>query len=580
MCRLRRIVCCVISGVLLPHVALAWGSVAPSETHQHILREAFARLRKDPAFSVDKFPALDEIMVHEGVQWTQLGLIGNGPDAAGKSRYAEHYYNPLTGLGDGPKSTARYYGYLFRAVTGGKAEGAAKSAAWSAHFLADMCVPYHVVGTTRAEAERIVSTQRAKHPGVIYLGHNVTGSDKLVFKWVSPIEAGKVNFVQPITRFLEKTEPSEADWFDPWYFNGNTETFMIKTSSHVAWEATPSHVSLELHNAASSWTNASPTFKDPWVGQARQVEALAKTSAKATQKALEALYSKPDPGIQRAIQAVYTMWRSSFSGMRPTLAYSRNSDGTYQVSASIENNAADPVKNLKFRLAITNGSAKEAAKPKPVTTVKNGATALVKTWTVRPAKTDALCGLNLEVIGSYKSPDLQYAKVERHFMPDGAKPPEPPAASKPVTPPPKARLVGTAQTAVYDPYKGKGDSIRVAISNVANWKANDVSGWRNNGTTFTADANGDDTIAINGTLTTLPWSYFDFNNSIVIKVDGQEVLNQKPPIKKEGGSATFSFTFDPKKYPKAGGISVSVSSTGGNPDFSTHYVTGQIHLVR
>jgi hypothetical protein len=40
--------------------------------------------------------------------------------------------------------------------------------------------------------------------------------------------------------FITRTDPAEADWFDAWYYNGNTEALMIKTSSHVAWEAAPS----------------------------------------------------------------------------------------------------------------------------------------------------------------------------------------------------------------------------------------------------------------------------------------------------------------------------------------------------
>lgn len=149
------------------------------------------------------------------------------------------------------------------------------------------------------------------------------------------------------------------------------------------------------------------------------------------------------------------------------------------------------------------------------------------------------------------------------------------------TPPPKGAKgkmeVGSA-AAVYDPYKGGGDNIRVTLSPVGGFKATDAPGWRNNGTSFNAFANAGDAITIQGTIVTKPWSYFDFNNSITIKADGQVVFSQAPKIAKEGGSASFSFTFDPHQHPQARSLEIRVSSIGGNPEFSTHWVGGTIQI--
>jgi len=157
-----------------------------------------------------------------------------------------------------------------------------------------------------------------------------------------------------------------------------------------------------------------------------------------------------------------------------------------------------------------------------------------------------------------------------------AKPPTPITTKGPVG---KTKLVGSSQTAIYDPSNGAGDTIRVTVGSVVGFKSESVPGWRNNGTSFSATASQSDSLTIQGTIVTKPWSYFDFNNSVTIKADGDVVFNQAPKIPKEGGSASFSFSFDPRKYPKARSLSIQVSSTGGNPETSTHWVGGTIQIV-
>ncbi len=414
MDRLHRIMTWSILLTVMPSTALPWGSVAPAQTHQHILHEAYRLLRADPAYNPDRFPTLAEVAVHEGVEWTAIGLVGNSPDAAGKTRYSEHYYNPTTGRGDGPASAAKYYGYLARATLQiqKQKEATAKSAAWGAHFLADMCVPYHVVGMPRAEAIRTLNTQLRKHPDAVFLGLNILGTGKLVFKTVSPLQAGQMNFLQSYTRFRDQTDPVEVDWYDPWYYNGITDLGMVKTSSHIAWEATPKHEQTTVNNTAPSFKNAGPTFKDPWIAQSLQVQNLAKDSAKATRAQLEHLFDKPEAGIDRAIQAVYTAWRASFSGMRPSLSYTQNPNGSFRVVARVRNAARGGVAGINARLTVSGGTSKEATLAGKATAIGSSLEKEIKAWDVQAARAGSAVALKLEVIGTYKEPDLQYAVVE------------------------------------------------------------------------------------------------------------------------------------------------------------------------
>lgn len=396
-----------------PCAAMAWGSLYPGETHQYILRQAYQLLASDPALSGVNFPTLEQMLAHEGVAWTVDGLKGVGPDAAGMSRYSDHYYNPITQEGNGPQAAAYYFGMLSRAVTLSKGEAAAKSGAWGAHFLADMFVPYHVVGTTRTRARDIFDAQMALHPGVVELPAAIFGSGKLAY--LSPFKGGNTNFHTEIRRLLYKTNPDESDWFDPWYFNGNTETMMTKTSSHIAWEVTPQPTAFDLPRVVPIWTNATARLDNPQAMQSEQVRRLAIISATETRNHLEELFDRPAPGINRAIQAVHTVWRASFSGMRPKLEYSKESSDTYQVRGMIGNAGSAEVSALLGRLTPQGCRLLGPAEQPIPGQIAPGGSIKSPSWRVRLENEP--CQLKLEVTGHYAGPDLQYAQVESHLMP-------------------------------------------------------------------------------------------------------------------------------------------------------------------
>lgn len=427
--------------LLLPSPAYPWGSLVPAETHQYIIHAAYDRLKADPAFATHLFPSVNAILGHEGVEWTigsavkggsdyaPVGLSGVGPDASGMSKYSEHYYNPIIQEGNGPDAAARYFKVLVQQnLTGNKGrEASGKAAAYSAHFLADMFVPYHVVGSSRATAEKIYKEQTAKHPGEINLGQNIVGSYKL--SYLTPFKGGNPNFHTEMFRVVKKTDPAEVDWFDPWYFNGNSEAMMIKTSSHVAWEAFPNGATMiSVHNRAGkglpgydpNWKNApvSGFNTNLWDEQARQVQKIALLSAAETRNRLESYYEDPTPALANTIQTVYTMWRASFSGLRPAIEYQPDGPNRYKVTGKIANQASGSVKSLKVRLTAIDCTVSNR-QDKAIDHVAAGRTGNTTPWQVTTS--DKLCRLKLEVIGSYEIPDLQYAAVERTFFPQQVK---------------------------------------------------------------------------------------------------------------------------------------------------------------
>jgi hypothetical protein len=157
-----------ISPFLIPTSAYAWGAVKSDswvipnvDTHHPILEQAWARLTNDPAYKdqPDIFPAKADIMSWEGVyvesvlKAAQWGAESKGgPDASDKSKESEHMYNPDTRGGNAPESVREQFQNLIYIMYPSIKEGdviiqkGAKGAAWSAHYLADMLVPYHTFG--------------------------------------------------------------------------------------------------------------------------------------------------------------------------------------------------------------------------------------------------------------------------------------------------------------------------------------------------------------------------------------------------------------------------------------------------
>lgn len=407
--------------IFAPSNALSWGVLTPAQTHQHILREAFNRLLADPAFDPVLFPKLEEILAHEGVYWTDayytgsgygaipdVSLIdGPGPDSKGGSPFSWHYYNPVTTEGNGPLAVGQFFRYLSEGMLTSKRASVAKGAAWSGHFLADMHCPMHVVGMFKTSAIKLREDQLARHKGTkfegaVYVSNDIKGSDKL--SYLSPVKSFSHNFRNDIDRYLERGE----DWFDPWYYNGNAP-LVTQTSSHIAWETVINPGTYTLSGYETTWKNGQSNFDKPVEIQMKQASHLAVEAATLTRSKIEYFFDNPQPIINHAIRAVYTVWRASFSAMKPKIVTQEKEDGIH-VAGTLSNSTDVAFENVRMKLTISGCNLAGT------NTIQSAGTLAAKgnlrggEWKIEPG--DASCRLRLMVIATSAAPDLLYAETE------------------------------------------------------------------------------------------------------------------------------------------------------------------------
>jgi len=480
----QRLVVVTLLALLPAAVAFPWASVYPAEpTHQYIIDTVWNRLQADPAFAANQFPNIYAIKDHEGVEFGLQGeLTGKGADAHGMSTYSEHYYNPEIkevkkgDAGRAPTSVERYYSVLIRDnllnFNSKSAEAGPKGAAYSAHFLADVCVPYHVNGTTRANAEKIWKDQHAgnyitpdvinrvgvtaMHPLVplITLPETITGSQ--VLSYLTPIKGEDRNFYPELSRFLVLTEPKEFDWFDPWYYNGDTNIggLYYVQSSHIFWEGRPTgelsasafhqRTGQGLPGYDTDWKNATPTFeKSPWGSQSEQARQFAIAKATETRNRQSEFFQDPTLALGRTIRAVYTLWRGSISGLRPVIEFQPDGATTaYRVTGKVSNEASAAATGVRGQLSATDCTVTDAKEKLMGASLAAGKKQEVSAvWRVQP-KADTTCKLRLEVVGAYSIPDLQYALVERTFVPEHVEPVSKPKPPEQPTSPSSATSAG------------------------------------------------------------------------------------------------------------------------------------------
>lgn len=405
----------------------AWGVMPPAPTHQHILKEAYKLLKADPAYDQKKFPTLEAILSQEGVNWANVEFTGKGttgfdvsklegpgPDSKGNSPFSWHYYNPKTGEGEGPSAVKRFFRYLAGGMLKGGEDALPKAAAWSAHFMADMHCPYHINGAVRSTAETILKEQAAKHKntkftGSVFLTSDVAGSDKL--SYLSPIKSLSHNFKTEMTRFLGTAE----DWFDPWYYNGNTETMMSNMSSHIAWESTVKTSQYNLAGYAPGWSNGRPAFDKRVDVVSAQAAALAARSAKQVRSRLDYYFDNPDMAVNMAVRNVYTMWRASLSAIAPKIE-TKLKDGLLSVTGIVANEGSAALTGAKARLTAEGCAVVQGDAVQKLDVIKPGDKSAKPSWSVK-LSTDT-CKLKLEAAGSYGAPDLQYASASAEVKPE------------------------------------------------------------------------------------------------------------------------------------------------------------------
>lgn len=328
-----------------PSASFSWGAIKDyAETHQYILREAMKLAASDPAF-VQRFPSAAELMNNDFVIVTALGKSGPGPDVDGASPYSWHYFNPRTGKGLAPKKVADFFSVMMHKRVRGESQ--AREAAWAAHFLADMFVPYHVTGMPEEEAWQ---SFMAGTP----LGEKETGPAEL-YSMKSPPPAGwgeGGDFSSALELFFNEYPPENdegVDWFDPWYFNGwgGATAPGIATGSHGFWEYQAWEwfrvkqvvkKSLPAPGYDPLWKNRKSEMGTVfWRAQAAAAAEYAADCASRTRQNIPAILSSPDQGIQNAVRAVYTLYRASMTSLRASWRQEDLTGGGYRVFCTVRN---------------------------------------------------------------------------------------------------------------------------------------------------------------------------------------------------------------------------------------------------
>ena len=415
---------------LLSASAKAWGWGAVNgfcPTHQLILRQAYALLRTDGAFRGIPFPSIDDILSYEGVTAWRSHLLtvratGPGPDADGATNYSDHYFNPAIGRGFAPAVVFHYFSLFLK----GQGQDWAKSAAWASHFLSDMTVPHHVVGILKADAELVTQ-------GLRPLTEADTGPPALYLKDPPAGWGGGGDFSAATRNYFEYQAADKADWYDPWYANGfgASASVQVGLSSHVSWEKLAHQDYQETWPAVPQPPDGSPiTYDRAWrnaeidpvfdtdIFSARSTTAgvYASRVAEGTRSGIVRYLRSPRDAIRRAISATATMWRASFSGLRPQLDLGSGLDpqnpSRVAVVLRVRNLASDTATRAVARLTIVypNGQSQQILAQVADAIVPGSEGKAV--WEIE-SRARGVHRLLAEVQASYRIPDLQYARTEK-----------------------------------------------------------------------------------------------------------------------------------------------------------------------
>jgi hypothetical protein len=323
----------------------AWSAFRRPNLDTHSLIDDAARqqlIQYDATARNSGFPEIRDILRYEGVILDTsanelIYLGGNGPDVPGNSKYSDHYYNPLNRAGSqggAAQAVKENFELLVDARLGGRYDVACQAAAWAAHFLADVHVPYHVCGVPFMTAfERYTLSEAESGPRQLMKHDNELGPG-----W------GMTNdFAGAVHVFLGKSgmgedRDGEMDWFDPWYYNGSVAS--ILQSSHVSWEIWAYRTYTQNPNRLYRvdgdfvyhplWENSPMDIHEeiPWESQVKQAEEFTKKVARNTRDNLADYLGNPVAAIYDGIWSVTTLWRASISALESDVRIEPSPDGT------------------------------------------------------------------------------------------------------------------------------------------------------------------------------------------------------------------------------------------------------------
>jgi hypothetical protein len=452
-----------------------WGAVESyCPTHNRIVRLAYRYLEKDLAFRFKSFPALEPVLDFDVVRFGRHPT-GTGPDVDGNgSNHSWHYYNPAIDAGKGPWAVQEHFGRLLSFLFGNiSRDNVDKLASWACHFMADMNVPYHVIGVPREVARKRVKNPRFTDdevgPYELYGDPGFEMIPHLRWGWGynNDFEAALENYFD----YYRKDEP--GDWFDPLYFNGFVsipEWFLRKVSlydfpdkrkvrqalkvlggSHANWEFDVEFY-LMLKEEGSRpitqvldeiigrhgfydelWENPRPGWGDKSYGpMAKASETFAQRVAGRTRVNAVIFWKRFEISMAYAVRAVYTLIRASQSAIHIAHHINREKGNVYKIRILVQNNNGfSDLNNVAVRLTFRNKPYMRQIAHIP----KSGMGEV--TYTYKSGR-DRRVEAEVEVAGEYRTPDLGYARTffgfeaKKHVNPvepyDENGPPRPPRA--------------------------------------------------------------------------------------------------------------------------------------------------------
>jgi hypothetical protein len=403
--------------------ALGWGStttVHNLNTHGCLDRFAYEYLQRDTAFGGANFPTLDRIEANEGADAHE---VGPGPDATTSHvQYSYHWYNPRTSEGHADLGTAKN----FLPLAYGK-PGREQGAAWSAHFLADANVPYHLNGEYAADLQNQMRTGG----GRVILDERVTGNRSL-FGGLTPggsvVATPQLSHNDDFTREAQRFEAAQAagdpngllDWFDPWFWNGDVPLAPSLSSSHVLYEAkAPECPLVPVSSYSPYWTgNPQTRLGDPTAAVNKAVEDFVRAMARHADADAAFHVRNSDMAEADAATAIATLWRASFSALRvnavvvfdPATLADPNQTPVADLRGKLGNLTAETATDIQMRVRVVSGGCRLLTARTPE--VQSLATLPKSTidfgdWRVEVPRPGA-CRLSVEAVGRYaRTPDLQ-----------------------------------------------------------------------------------------------------------------------------------------------------------------------------
>ena len=419
---MKRLLALAVCGLVLAPTtgAFGWGSTnavgdfaTRFNTHLCLDKTAYAYLQKDRAFQGADFPPMAAIEAHEGANLLQHGA---GPDAKGSTPYSYHWYNPRAARGHEGRANIAAAKYFLPLAY--RKSGREQGAAWSAHFLADAHVPYHINGEFASDLRK----QLAAKPKSLILDASVTGAPApfgpLMKRYTS-------DFTIEAKRFLAAAGSDPMlDWFDPWFWNGSTDAASYATSNHVLWEGTqaPECPGTPVSHYSAFWTgNPQTQFGDPSEALNAAVSAFVVAMASDTAAHAEDRLSNPRAGEALASESIATLWRASFSALRtdavvtfdPATLADPGVVPVADLKGKLSNVTLETARSVQMRVRVITGDCRliRAADTPEVQTkgsMPKGAVAFGH-WKVEVPR-PGTCRLSVEAIGRYaKTPDLQLA---------------------------------------------------------------------------------------------------------------------------------------------------------------------------